>query len=130
MQRGIGNVNPMKMCKCIIELERIYGIRQGSAGKGLILESDNLTPNKSQLDLANQLEISKQQLSDYKKLNILIPELQELIEDGDLKATIGYKVWAKMSPEEQEKFFNEIGKDRITELTKFNKILTKFELHN
>lgn len=32
MQRGIGNCNPMKMAKCIMELERIYGIRQGSAG--------------------------------------------------------------------------------------------------
>lgn len=36
-------VNPMKMAKCIQELERIKGIRKGSAGK-VSLESDNLTP--------------------------------------------------------------------------------------
>lgn len=36
-------VKPMKMAKCIQELERIKGIRKGSAGK-VSLESDNLTP--------------------------------------------------------------------------------------
>lgn len=67
------------MARCIVELERIYGIRQGSAGR-VSLESDNLTPNKKQSDFASELGISKQQLSDYKKLNTLIPELQELVE--------------------------------------------------
>ena len=28
----ISFLNPMKMAKCIMELERIYGVRQGSAG--------------------------------------------------------------------------------------------------
>lgn len=100
----------MKMARCIVELERIYGIRQGSAGKVSLLESDNLTPNKTQLDLADAVGISKQQLSDYKKLNTLIPDLQELIETGELKATTGYKIWAKMSQEEQEKMLDEIGR--------------------
>lgn len=81
----------MKMARCITELERIYGIRKGSAGKVSSLESDNLTPNKTQSDLANQLSISKQQLSDYKKLNNLIPELQSLVDDA-LKATTAYKI--------------------------------------
>lgn len=79
-------MNPMKMAKCIIELERIYEIRQGSAGKVTILESDNFTLNKIQKDFAKQLGISKQQLSDYKKLTNLIPELQTLILGGALKA--------------------------------------------
>ena len=33
MQRGVGNVNPMKMAKCIMELERIYGIQKGGDRK-------------------------------------------------------------------------------------------------
>lgn len=49
----------MKMAKCIMELERIKGIRQGSAGKGS-LEQDNLTPKYSQEDLSKDLQISKQ----------------------------------------------------------------------
>lgn len=32
MQRGVGNVNPMKMAICIMELERIYGIKNGGRG--------------------------------------------------------------------------------------------------
>ncbi|WP_315114513.1 hypothetical protein [uncultured Clostridium sp.] len=55
MQRGIGNVNPMKMAKCIQELERIYGIRQGSAGKRS-LDQNNLGL-KNQQDLAKQTKI-------------------------------------------------------------------------
>lgn len=29
-QRGIGNPNPVKLGKCIKELERIYGIQNGN----------------------------------------------------------------------------------------------------
>ena len=88
MQRGIGNVNPMKMARCIIELERIYGIKNGGDRKS-DLNNSNL---KSQKQLAEQIGIDQSQLANYKKLTTLIPELQELIEDGELKATTGYKV--------------------------------------
>ena len=100
----------MKMAKCIQELERIKGIRKGSAGK--VTLGGNKHTNKetiTQKDLANELNISRQQLQDYKQLNDLIPELQQMIENGSMKATVGYKIWAKMSEEEQEKFFNDIG---------------------
>lgn len=50
-------------------------------------DSDNLNHQKKQYELASELGISQQQLSDYKKLNTLIPGLQELIETGQLKAT-------------------------------------------
>lgn len=44
-QRGIGNTNQRKMGLCIKELDRIYGIREGSAGKvSANLESNNFTP--------------------------------------------------------------------------------------
>lgn len=39
MQRGVGNVNPMKMAKCIKELERIYGVQQ--------LNDEQLSINKA-----------------------------------------------------------------------------------
>lgn len=79
---------------------------------------DNLTSNQS--DLAEELNISRQQLQDYKKLTNLIPELQTMVENGSMKATVGYKIWAKMSEEEQEKFFNDIGKEKIKTMTIFN----------
>lgn len=43
--------------KCIKELEKIYRIRQGSTGKIAILDGNNLLTNKTQQDLANQINI-------------------------------------------------------------------------
>lgn len=105
----------MKMAKCIKELERIYGIKQGNNqfnGSEIISEA-----NKTQSDLAEQIGIDQRQLQNYKKLNDLIPELQSLVENGTLKATTAYKIWAKMPPEEQEMFFNDIGQEKIKKLT-------------
>lgn len=106
-QRGVGNVNPMKMAKCIKELERIYEIRQGSNNeKGVNQytgDGNNFADQKSQQDLAKQIGIDQRQLQNYKKLNELIPELQSLVENNQLKATTAYKIWAKMPKEEQEK---------------------------
>lgn len=94
-----------------MELERIKGIYKGNHQN---VKQDNLT---SQSDLAEELNISRQQLQDYKKLTNLIPELQQMIENGSMKATVGYKIWAKMPQEEQEKFFNDIGREKIKTLT-------------
>ena len=100
----------------IVELERIYGVRNGSAnekGDNRISQSDNLTHQKTQVDLANDIGISKQQLSDYKKLLTLIPEFQELIETGEMNATVGHKIWAKLPQEEQSRLVEKLGKDKI-----------------
>ncbi len=113
MQRGVGNVNPMKMAKCINELERIYGIQRGNNQNSLL----NNSTSKTQTDIASDMEMDRSTYLNYKKLNDLIPELQSLIESGSMKATVGYKIWAKMPQEEQEKFFNEIGRDKIKTLT-------------
>lgn len=113
MQRGVGNVNPMKMARCIMELERIKGIQNGGDRKS---DKDNLNLI-TQKGLAEELRISQQQLQDYKKLTKLIPELQQMVENGSIKATVGYKIWAKMPQEEQEKFFNDIGREKIKKLT-------------
>lgn len=78
-----------------MELERIKGIYKGNHQN---VKQDNLT---SQSDLAEELNISRQQLQDYKKLTNLIPELQQMIENGSMKATVGYKIWAKMPQEEK-----------------------------
>lgn len=85
-------------------------MRQGSANeKGnqyKVADGDNLNL-ATQKYLAEELNISQRQLADYKKLTNLIPELQQMIENGSMKATVGYKIWAKMPQEEQEKFFND-----------------------
>lgn len=131
MQRGVGNVNPMKMAKCIQELERIKGIKVGNnqfRGSDIMSEA-----NSTQKDLATEIGLDERQLRRYKQLNDLIPDLQQMVENGSMKATVGYKIWAKMSEEEQEKFFNDIGKEKIKTMTQkatqeyINKINSKEE---
>ena len=117
MQRGVGNVNPMKMARCIQELERIKGIRRGGHGNNQYTQNQDNLDSATQSDLAKEINISQQQLGDYKKLLKLIPELQQMIENGSMKATVGYKVWSKMDKEEQEKFFNEIGREKLKTMT-------------
>lgn len=100
MQRGVGNVNPVKMAKCIIELERIYGIQKGS--------NQHNVGSTSQKDLANNIGITDEQLRRYKKLAELIPELQNLVEKDELKSTVAYSILAKLPEEEQFKVLNEL----------------------
>ena len=114
IQRGIGNVNPMKMAKCIVELEKIYGINHGGDRKSS-LNNSNLI--KTQKEFAHELGMDQSQLINYKKLLKLIPELQELVENDSLSPTIGYKVFAKLTKEQQESIIDEFGKEYISNLT-------------
>lgn len=114
MQRGVGNINPLKMAKCIKELERIKGIKHGNnqhsrTGKNF--------PSSNQSDLAEELNISPKHLRNFKSLLNLIPELQDLVETGELKASIGYTVLSKLPKEEQEKVIEDLGQDKLKEMT-------------
>ena len=91
----------------------MYGIRQGSEGKS----HSNYFNGKSQKDLAVEIGMTQQQLSNFKRLHKLIPELQEMVEEGELKSTTAQLVWSKLNKDEQEKFFNEIGKEQIANMT-------------
>ena len=96
MQRGVGNINPLKMAKCIRELERIKGIRNGGdRGNQYKVADGKNFPLANQSDLAEELNISPKHLRNYKSLLNLIPELQDLVETGELKASIGYTVLSK-----------------------------------
>ncbi|GEM_PF-1083341 len=112
-QRGIGNPNPVKMGRCIKELERIYGISKGGDRKS----KRNNFVLKTQDDFANELGITSRLMQNYKKLLQLIPELQDVIETGELPASVGYKVWSKLQKEEQQKIFETYGKNYIASLT-------------
>lgn len=50
-QRGIGNTNAIKLGRCIVELERIYGIKHGNNQRTL----NNSNSLKTQESLAEQL---------------------------------------------------------------------------
>ena len=104
MQRGIGNTNPIKLAKCIVELERILGISHGGDRKSS-LHNDNLT---TQADLAEKLKVSQSQLSRYKKLLDLVPELQSAVETGMVSATNATAILAKLPECEQKAIAEQI----------------------
>ena len=60
-QRGIGNPNPMKLERCIKELERLYGIELGSN------RYEKNSHLKTQEQLADMIEISVDTFNNYKK---------------------------------------------------------------
>ena len=103
-QRGIGNTNPVKFGRCLKELERIYGVRDGSAGGTGAnqytneVESNNFT----EADLANQLGLTRQTIQNYKQLADAIPEIQDLVETGIVTPTTARAIVKKL-PEFQQK---------------------------
>lgn len=108
-QRGIGNPNPVKFGRCIKELERIYGIREGSAGKS---EVNNSPGNpKTEQEFADTLGISKDTLKNYKKLADMIPEIQDLIETGKVTATTARAIVKKLTEEEQKKLVDQLSEN-------------------
>lgn len=109
-QRGVGNPNPIKLSRCIKELERIYDVREGSFGGTGANQYTKLEPKVSdeaktpQEKLADIIGISVDTLQNYKKLTDLIPELQDWVETGILAPTTAIALIRYMTPTEQEEF--------------------------
>lgn len=84
-QRGIGNPNPIKLGRCIKELERIYGIQHGATsfqGNQHNEVSPKISESPNQEQLAAQMGISVDTLQNYKMLADMIPELEDLVIQG------------------------------------------------
>ncbi|ERM91493.1 hypothetical protein O163_09970, partial [Caldanaerobacter subterraneus subsp. yonseiensis KB-1] len=119
-QRGIGNLNPMKLARCILELERIYGIKRGRPQKELqIMDNKTATvaellSKNSQKEIIENFGLGERRYYQLKKLNELIPELQSLVEQGKLSASAGEQL-AYLEPEQQRELFNVLG-ESIAEL--------------
>lgn len=106
-QRGIGNPNPVKLGRCIKELERIYGIQHGATsfqGNQHNEVSPKVSESPNQEQLAEMIGISVDTLNNYKKLTELIPELEDLVDTGILAPTTALALVKYMSPSEQEEF--------------------------
>ena len=72
----------MKLGRCIKELERIYGIREGSYGKSHTNNFNGEDVPKTEKEFADRLGITQQTLQNYKKLTEMIPELEDLVDTG------------------------------------------------
>ncbi len=77
----------------------------------------NNSYGKTQSQLAKEIGVDQSVITKYKKLLTLIPELQTLIETGQMSSTVGYKVWAKIPQEEQTRLVEELGAETISKMT-------------
>ncbi len=115
-QRGIGNTNPMKSARCLLKLYEIYGIRKGGyrgdlqnlGGQSEIISL--CSTKKYQKYLADLLGISVRQLQNLYRLNNLIPELQQLVEEKKLTTTEAMQL-ALLDEEVQSKLYYALGDD-------------------
>jgi RPA family protein len=82
-----GNLTTSVASRIICELERIYGIKKGN--NQYSEDGRNATTQK---DIANELNISTKDLQRYKKLTTLIPELQEMVDDGNLTTSVASRI--------------------------------------
>jgi len=120
-QRGIGNLNPMKLARCILELERIYGVKRGRPVNTINVKEkqepgSDLSNNVFQKELAETIGLTDRRFRQLKKLNDLIPELQKLVEEGKLTTKVGEQL-AYFEPQEQKELYQQFG-EALTELNK------------
>jgi len=111
----------MKLARCILELERIYGVKRGGDRKSILVNSSYQCPpggqlltKNSQKEIMENIGLSKSRYFEIKKLNELIPELQKLVEEGKLTTKAGEQL-AYLEPEQQKELYNTLG-EAITEL--------------
>lgn len=108
-QRGVGNTNPVKFGRCLMELERIYGIQNGVRNDRKNLP--NNSEGKSQEDLASELGMSVDTIANYKKLATAIPEVQDLVESGRVTKTVALSLMKKLSEDEQRQLVEMLPHD-------------------
>lgn len=131
MQRGIGNINPMKSARCIGELKRIYDIKRGrpnNNNNGTEKQAPGAYFIKTQKELADNLGISERHLKELNQLNNLIQPFQNLVEFGSGENSLPLKLayfLASRTKEEQEELYkvfgDTIGKYKKTEIEQYQK---------
>lgn len=108
-QRGIGNPNPIKFGKCLKELERIEGVRSGSAGKVATDLEPQIAVPKTQDDLAKELGLSVDKIQRYKKLADASPAIQDALNDGKITTSTALKIIRSLPEESQEELAKQLG---------------------
>lgn len=111
-QKGTVSDSDLKQGRRYKELERIYGIYNGNHK---IKDGNSCNP-KTQKELAEKNDVSQRTWNNKKNLTNLIPELQELMLDKKLTTKVAL-IYSSMPPEEQLELYDEIGKEKISQMT-------------
>lgn len=118
-QRGDIGGSAKKVGRRIKELERLYGVRDGSSnekGNNRIGEPNNSVDNVTQSDLAAKLGMSVDTLQNYKMLADMIPELEELMDTEIVSKSTALSMIKNLSEEEQESLIESL--DTTKKITK------------
>lgn len=135
MQRGIGNTNPLKLARCIQELERIKGVRQGKGGdrnpngNNQYGSNDKMSidqnPQITQEDIAKQFGVSVKKVQRIKSLLELPEDIQRLIETGVLdNVSLAKRISEGLNEEQLEDFIQFLTDNGFIKVT--SQIFEKF----
>lgn len=97
-QRGEIGGSTVKLGRRIKELERIYGIHNGGNRSS---STNGGTEIHTQEDLLKQLGIDKESYRRAKSLTTLPPEIQELVEQGNISSSTASRLIARLTPDQQ-----------------------------
>lgn len=127
MQRGIGNTNPLKLARCIQELERIKGVRVGNNQytSGYDKMSHPQNPKITQEDIAKQFGVSVKKVQRIKSLLELPEDIQRLIETGVLdNVSLAKRISEGLNEEQLEEFIQFLTDNGFIKVT--SQIFEKF----
>lgn len=130
-QRGVDNSNPVKLGRCIKELERLYGIEHGGNRGNQYTEKvarvqNDLLP-KTESDLAEQLKMSQSALKRYKKLAELIPELEDFVETGMITPHTALALSRQLAADDQRKLLESLDKETKYSAAKLQPYIDKIK---
>lgn len=109
-QRVPGNSNPVKLGRCFAFLEEYYNIKQGNNQHKRM--ENNFTSSKTAEDLAEENGVTRQTISNYKRLASSIPEMQELLNTGKVTPTTALAIMRQLSEEEQREFAQKVADEK------------------
>lgn len=119
-RRGEIGGSAKKVGKRIKELERLYGIQNGSSSfqgnQYEVVTNKSEAPKKTQEQLAAQMGISVDTLQNYKMLADIIPELDELVTTGIVTKTTALAMMRNLSEDEQVELISSM--DTTKKITK------------
>lgn len=113
-QRGNIGGSELKAVHRVDELRRIYKVDGGGKHKSC----DNVTTSGEPVtaeEACKAAGIDYASYRQFKSLSDLIPDWQELLESGNVSATVAARIVSKLSEDEQEELYNALPvKERIT----------------
>lgn len=103
--------NPVKLCKIIVEYEKLYNIKRGNPN--LIGINNNSLKQK---DIANTLKISIDTYKRLKNIQKLSTKVQGLIENNEIKYTTALRCFLNFTMDEQNTIVDVLKKQELLNL--------------